>query len=36
MPDAGQPALAAWIATATARRDALAAAADLSQHMNTN
>ncbi|WP_282181986.1 hypothetical protein [Aliiroseovarius marinus] len=36
MPDAGQPALAPWIATATARRDALAAAADLSQHMNTN
>lgn len=36
MPAAGQPALAPWIATATARRDALAAAADLSQHMNTN
>lgn len=36
MPAAGQPALAPWIATATARRDALAAATDLSQHMNTN
>jgi hypothetical protein len=36
MPDAGQPALAPWIARAIARRDALAAAADLSQHMNTN
>ncbi|MCK0170985.1 hypothetical protein MWU53_07950 [Aliiroseovarius sp. S1123] len=36
MPDAGQPALAPWIASATQRRDALAAAADLSQQMNTN
>lgn len=36
MPDAGQPALAPWIARATARRDALAAARDLSQQLNTN
>ena len=36
MPDAGQPTLAPWIASATQRRDALAAARDLSQQMNTN
>ena len=36
MPEAGQPALADWIASATQRRDALAAASDLSQQMNTN
>jgi hypothetical protein len=36
IPDAGQPALAPWIASATARRDALAAATDLSQQLNTN
>lgn len=36
MPDAGQPALADWIASATARRDALTAARDLSQQLNTN
>lgn len=36
MPDAGQPALADWIARATQRRDALSAATELSTQMNTN
>ncbi|SMR82591.1 hypothetical protein SAMN04488030_2944 [Aliiroseovarius halocynthiae] len=36
MPDAGQPALADWIARATQRRDALAAATDLSTQLNSN
>ncbi|WP_424941436.1 COG4223 family protein [Aliiroseovarius sp. S253] len=36
MPEAGQPALADWIASATQRRDALAAATDLSTQLNTN
>lgn len=36
MPEAGQPALAPWIASANARRDALAAATELSQQLNSN
>jgi len=36
MPESAQPALSSWIETATARKDALAAAADLAQQLNNN
>ncbi|MDA5092917.1 hypothetical protein O2N63_02360 [Aliiroseovarius sp. KMU-50] len=35
MPEAGQPALAAWVADATARKDALAAGETLAQLVNS-
>lgn len=36
MPDAGKPALQAWIADATARKDALEAGQTLAQQLNSN
>lgn len=36
MPDAGKPALEAWVAKARARHDALEAAQSLAQHVNSN